>query len=292
MGSLCRLLQISWYKVADLFEVFVLSTCVFQSSPLHLKLSLSFTLRQNMRRQLCPPLNLSSGLFRLTFMEYLCANSRRSSVCTPHLLVGTIHQSNARAEPTWITCGRRSSHLFPVRKKKKNSFLLPGYGNMTMTANESRLSSDFGASVSFVRASVCVCVRVCRVDLLDNLRAHFQSHSVWLKSPSGVKFSITLKLQAAHLKLCAISYLIILLKKKISATDVAADELNELVHPLWKSSSAPTCQKTSQTRFLFSLLFCFRLFVIYVFHSLYYFLMNLNSSYSHFGLKQTLFESI
>lgn len=95
---------------------------------------------------------------------------------------------------------------------------------MTMTANESRLSSDFGASVSFVCACACVCVLVCRVDLLDNLRAHFQSHSVWLKSLSGVKFSITLTLQAAHLKLCAaISYLVILLNKMIRAPDVAAD---------------------------------------------------------------------
>lgn len=162
-------------------------------------------------------------------MEYLCANSRRFSVCTLHLLVGTIHQSNARAEPMWITCGRRSSHLFLVRKK--NSFLLPGYGNVTMAADESRLSTDFGASVSFVCACGCVCALVRRVDLLDNLRAHSQSHSVWLKSPSWLKFSITLKLKWGHLKPCsAISYHVILLNKKKKEQewvsylpDVAAD---------------------------------------------------------------------
>lgn len=59
-----------------------------------------------------------------------------------------------------------------------NSFLLPGCGNMTMAADESRLSTDFGASVSFVCACGCVCALVLRVDLLDNLRAHSQSHSV------------------------------------------------------------------------------------------------------------------
>lgn len=61
---------------------------------------------------------------------------------------------------------------------EENSFLLPGYGSMTMTADESRLSTDFGASVSFVCACGCVCALVRRVDLLDNLRAHSQSHSV------------------------------------------------------------------------------------------------------------------
>lgn len=169
-----------------------------------------------MRRQLRPPLSSSlSGLFGLTFMEYFCANSRRFSVCTLHLLVGTIHQSNARAEPIWITCGRRSSPLSLSLWLEENSFLLPGYGDMTMAADESRLSTDFGASVSFVCACGCVCALVHRVDLLDNLRAHSQSHSVWLKSPSWAKFSITLKLKWGHLNLwSAISYHGILLNEK------------------------------------------------------------------------------
>lgn len=61
---------------------------------------------------------------------------------------------------------------------EKNHFLLPGYRNMTMTTNESRLSGDFGASASCVCACASVCVLRCLVDLLDNLRAHFRSHSV------------------------------------------------------------------------------------------------------------------
>lgn len=61
---------------------------------------------------------------------------------------------------------------------KKNSFLLPGYGNMAVAADESRLSTDFGASVSSVCARDCVCALVCRVELLDHLRAQLQSHSV------------------------------------------------------------------------------------------------------------------
>lgn len=106
-------------------------------------------------------------------------------------------------------------------------------------------------------------VLVCRVDLLDNLRAHFQSHSVWLKSLSGVKFSITLKFRAAHLKLCAaISYLAIPLNKRISTPDVTADGWLNFLSLCVKSYSAPTFQKTSQTHFSFP--FCFYLFVIYV----------------------------
>lgn len=160
---MCRLLQISWYKVVDLTLNSLLCPlhfCVFQSPPLHLKLSLFFIPCDKICADSSAlPSTWASALFRLTFMKYLCANSCQSSVCTLHLLVGTIHQSNARAEPTWITCGQRCSHLFPVREK--NSFLLPGYRNMTMTANESRLSSDFGASVSFVCSCASVCVLVC-----------------------------------------------------------------------------------------------------------------------------------
>lgn len=162
---------------------------------------------------------------------------------------------------------------FQLGEKKK----IPGYRNMTMTTNESRLSGDFGASVSFVCACACVCVLRCRVDLLDNLRAHFQSHSVWLESLSGVTFSITLKLQAAHLKLCAaISYHVIRLNQKRRAPDVAAAGLMNL-----------SSQKTSQTSLCSFVLFCVSimcLFVLFLWYVIYY--------QSYFGHKHTSFKSV
>lgn len=58
---------------------------------------------------------------------------------------------------------------------------------MSMTVNESWLSSDFGKRVclySCICLCACVCVqaRLRQVYLLDNLRAHFQNHPMWLTS--------------------------------------------------------------------------------------------------------------
>lgn len=153
-----------------------------------------------MRRQLCPLLNLSFGLFRSTFMEYLCANSRWSPVCTLHLLVGAIHQSNARAEPIWIACGRRSSHLFAVKKSLPSPRLQKYDHDCEWITAFRWLWSQ--CEFMCVHVPVFVCWGA-ELTCLIILRADFQSHSVRLESLSGVTFSMTPKLQAAHLKLCA-----------------------------------------------------------------------------------------